>query len=91
MSWGGRKSQNLRAWVLANYSSCWICGKPVNKRLKWVKGGRNDNYGTVDHVIPRSKGGTDDKRNLRLAHNLCNNQRNDTRHDEMLPSSQSWV
>lgn len=30
---------------------------------------------TLEHVIPRSKGGTDDMSNLAISHGKCNNQR----------------
>jgi len=33
---------------------------------------------TIDHIIPVSKGGTDDEYNLRLAHSSCNTKRNVT-------------
>ena len=32
---------------------------------------------TLDHVIPRSKGGSDDRSNLRTAHLWCNSLRGD--------------
>lgn len=35
---------------------------------------------TLDHVVPRSKGGTDDPANLRLAHRWCNSVRGDLSH-----------
>lgn len=34
-------------------------------------------FRTIEHVIPRSKGGTDDMSNLVLAHFRCNNKRGD--------------
>lgn len=52
----------------------WICGfcsesvDPTIKNPKpWAA--------TLDHIIPRSKGGSDDADNLRLAHRYCNNVR----------------
>ncbi|MBM7052226.1 HNH endonuclease signature motif containing protein [Rothia sp. ZJ1223] len=57
---------------------CHICKQPIidhrytltccnqPKRLHWL---------TADHVIPRSKGGTDDLSNLRPAHHRCNSAR----------------
>lgn len=60
-----------RARVIAEETDCWICHKPVDKTLS----GR-DPYGpTADHVLPRHKGGTNDRTNLRLAHQRCNNAR----------------
>lgn len=43
---------------------CWICGR----RLTMITA-------TLDHVIPRSKGGTNALRNLRLACSPCNSER----------------
>lgn len=40
---------------------CWICGE----------GGAD----SVDHVLPRAQGGTDDPDNLKAAHMGCNNRR----------------
>jgi 5-methylcytosine-specific restriction endonuclease McrA len=65
---------------------CHYCGKrihfakDVRKEIR-ARGVDIDRYGyklidmlaaTVDHVIPRSKGGTDDLSNLVLACNECN-------------------
>lgn len=30
---------------------------------------------TIDHAIPKARGGTNDLHNLRLAHELCNHRR----------------
>lgn len=40
---------------------CALCGKPMTQ---WDK--------TVDHIIPKSKGGKDSKSNIRYAHRSCN-------------------
>jgi len=53
---------------------CGICGKRVDITLK--SGPRGDDRGpSVDHVIPRSKGGSNDFANLRLTHWRCNRKR----------------
>ena len=47
---------------------CWICGGKVNMNLD-----HNDEmYGSIDHVIPISKGGMDSWDNVKLAHRRCN-------------------
>lgn len=57
--WGGRLVDQLRGLVLATYgTSCVHCGGP---------GARS-----VEHVQPRSMGGTDAIGNLRPAHLGCN-------------------
>lgn len=50
---------------------CWLCGDPCDRDAKVP------NYwaATVDHVIPRSKGGSDEYENLRCAHFICNSRR----------------
>lgn len=64
---------------------------PMRRELLWLEGGKkchwcgcatylkNDNAwdkATVDHVIPRYKGGSNDPDNLVSACNRCNNRRN---------------
>jgi 5-methylcytosine-specific restriction endonuclease McrA len=45
-------------------TSCWICGRPCR-----------DEETTLDHVVPKSKGGGNGLTNLRIAHQCCNNRR----------------
>lgn len=51
---------------------CAICDLPLDRRLK---DGNDPMYITLDHIVPRSRGGHSDLENLRLAHQLCNNER----------------
>lgn len=46
--------------------ACQLCGGPFGPGLA---------LRTLDHIIPRARGGTDHPANLRLAHFLCNHQR----------------
>ena len=50
---------------------CQLCFEPVDPNLKWP----HPMYKTRDHIIPKSKSGTLDPNNLRLAHYRCNNKR----------------
>lgn len=60
--WSGRRIPVLRALTIAAYGErCWLCGSPILGEPV-----------TVDHVLPRSRGGTDDLDNLRPAHRACN-------------------
>lgn len=43
---------------------CYVCGGRVKRK-----------EATLEHVIPRSKGGTDDADNLSISHQLCNSRR----------------
>lgn len=43
---------------------CFVCGNHVKRQ-----------HATLEHIIPLSKGGTDDMENLAISHNTCNNRR----------------
>lgn len=47
---------------------CQLCNKKVNKDLKHP----HPMSATIDHIIPLSKGGTHETKNVQLAHYLCN-------------------
>ncbi|WP_425248691.1 HNH endonuclease [Auritidibacter ignavus] len=52
---------------------CHLCSEPVDRDAHY-----NDDYAaSLDHIIPRSKGGSDDPSNLRTAHRICNSMRQD--------------
>jgi len=55
--------RRIRAEVLAASDLCHLCGLPGAE--------------SVDHLVPRSKGGTNDRRNLAPAHISCNARRGD--------------
>jgi 5-methylcytosine-specific restriction endonuclease McrA len=48
--------------------TCQICGRKINKRLKWP----NPHSKSIDHIIPLSKGGDDRPLNVQAAHLRCN-------------------
>jgi hypothetical protein len=50
---------------------CWLCEGPVDPEAPPGTAAA----GTVDHVVPRSRGGDSDPSNLRLAHRRCNGAR----------------
>ena len=50
---------------------CWLCGGPVDMSAD----PSSDMFASLDHVVPRSRGGSDDPSNLRCAHRLCNSLR----------------
>jgi 5-methylcytosine-specific restriction endonuclease McrA len=64
----GRPWRRVRDQVYAEEYLCWRCGKPVDKLLP----ANHDMGKSVDHIVPWSLGGTDDRDNLRLAHRICN-------------------
>ncbi len=65
---------------LAIYESdewtCWLCEESVDRALI---GTRSPWRPSLDHVIPKSRGGSHNPANLRLAHVWCNSVRSDGR------------
>jgi len=60
--------------ILKTQSVCGICGRPVDKRLKYP----DPMSAVIDHIIPINKGGhPSDISNLQLAHWTCNRQKSD--------------
>lgn len=56
--------------------TCQLCGDPVEDGLSFA-----DLWAaTLDHIIPRSRGGSDDDNNLQLAHRWCNSVKGDESH-----------
>lgn len=51
--------------------TCWLCGHRVDPHAP----AGSPSAPTVDHVVPKSRGGSDDNANLRLAHRRCNGRR----------------
>lgn len=58
--------------------ACALCGRAVTV---FVAEGFPEAHGlaTIDHIKPRSAGGTDDLGNLQAVHWLCNNKRGNMR------------
>ena len=58
--------------ILLSQDVCGICGKPVNKKLKYP----DPMSPCIDHIIPVDRGGhPSDIDNLQLAHMSCNRQK----------------
>nr|WP_296440729.1 HNH endonuclease signature motif containing protein [uncultured Acetatifactor sp.] len=85
--------------ILASQDCCGICGKPVDKNLKYPA----PLSPCIDHIIPIDRGGhPSDMANLQLAHWICNRQKSNKltgtkkkEQDEvstnrMLPQSMDW-
>jgi len=72
---------NISLEVLAkrDKNRCWICGKKVNWHdFKTRSDGAflaRDNYPSIDHVKPLSRGGSHTWENVRLAHRGCNTKK----------------
>lgn len=54
---------------------CQICLTPVDFDAHWL----SDWAPTLDHILPRSHGGSHEVENLRLAHRWCNSARRDAK------------
>lgn len=90
-----------RAKVLATREVCGICGRPVDKTLKWP----HPFSPTVDHIIPIDRGGhPSDISNLQLAHWCCNRKKSNKIYEStetaeiapilsnrLLPHSINWM
>ena len=60
--------------ILMSQDVCGICGKAVNKKLKYP----DPMSACIDHIIPVDKGGDPSAiENLQLAHLYCNRQKSD--------------
>ena len=64
--------RRARAAVLARETTCYLCGRPVDKSLP----GSSPMGPTVDHTEARAAGGSlYDTSNLHLAHQRCNSMK----------------
>lgn len=68
--------------VQAYGHNCWLCHQPIDLDLPR----HHPRALSVDHVLPRSRGGTDDLANLRPAHRRCNLQRGAKLPSELRPT-----
>lgn len=61
-----RRKRWARARLLKKHGRvCWRCNQPI------------DGVVTIDHIVPRSRGGGNNFANLRLACERCNNEAHD--------------
>ena len=66
------KREKIRAQVLREETHCWLCGDKVDTSLP----PRTPSSPEVDEILPVSLGGDPiDRKNVRLAHRLCNQKR----------------
>ena len=75
-----------RKKVLMSHDICALCGKPVNKTLKYP----DPMSATVDHIIPLDRGGhPSDLDNLQLAHLKCNRDKSNRMETKSVSSQQT--
>lgn len=58
--------------------ACHLCGLPIDITLPYGPKCKHPRRATLDHLLPRSAGGTNAMRNLALAHADCNLERGAT-------------
>lgn len=70
--WSNQRSGSLKARVYLNSNGeCGICAEHIDSRLTYP----DPMSMSIDHIIPRSQGGSHKIDNLRAAHLLCNAKR----------------
>ncbi len=74
-----RNLSNRRRWqknhlINKNGAICYLCKKPFISKKDI----------TIDHIIPFSKGGLDELENYGLAHDCCNQLKNDMTPEEFV-------
>lgn len=67
---------NRDGWA-CKIPECSLPGEPITAHDRTLR-----THGSVDHIVPWSKGGNDSPENLRAAHAHCNRQRGDASHEE---------
>ena len=82
---GNRRYRRERAAILKGVVACWICGRPIDKTLRWP----DPMSASADHVTAHHDGGDDGRRNLKPSHLGCNSSRGKRAHSKRLRRSAS--
>jgi 5-methylcytosine-specific restriction endonuclease McrA len=84
-----RRARKVNAFVsrvntndifLRDHGRCQLCGKKIRRELKHP----HPMSLTIDHIIPLSKGGTHEPKNVQIAHMICNSTKSDGSMHEQL-------
>lgn len=73
--WGGRKVRDLARLAVSVYgSTCCYCHEPIDPAYSTesIYGHNHPKRLSLEHLIPRSRGGSDSIENLRPCHLGCN-------------------
>lgn len=88
--WGGSKVARLRVAVVRRWGwVCWLSGPGYcqDPRIEPGLPPRHPLSLSLDHVLPASRGGSDDLANLRPAHLRCNQRRSAKLASELRPGA----
>ena len=66
------KNITLRVLIERDGDGCGICGEPVERGV-W--GTYRPRAGSIDHIVPMSRGGGHTWDNVQVAHHLCNTRK----------------
>jgi len=76
------RQQILEQIIAETGNVCHYCRKQT--RLNFIGPVCDHDHATLDHVVPKSKGGTNERSNLVLACNACNNAKGDRSYEDFL-------
>ena len=76
------RKQMLERIIAECGKKCHYCRKPT--RVNYLNDDPSLDHATLDHVIPKSKGGTNARENLVLACNNCNNAKSDRSYEDFV-------
>lgn len=76
----GNSEQRFKLYEKQN-GKCYICGRSTKLDSEHKN---DDDFATVDHIIPVSKGGSNRRNNVALCCKLCNNLKGNFRYSEDL-------
>ncbi len=85
---GARPYRRNRGRVLAGNPVCVECGQPIDTS---ITDQYDPGYGTADHKVPYSQGGTDALENLQPMHRGCNLAKHSKPHSNVIRRSRDWV
>jgi len=67
--------KKVRSELIKIFPNCIYCGKKLTVNYGNTSIHRDNNFATIEHVIPKEYGGVDDISNFALACGYCNSRR----------------
>lgn len=84
---GVYRQKLIEGMIAGNGGQCSYC--KVEVRLNWMEYEKHDNDATVDHIIPKARGGKNSHSNYALACRRCNHAKGDRSVAEFLADPRS--